>query len=143
VTKTSDIVGAWCDENFLPPDPPELVVQVLVRRADGSLALATLHQDVLARHAPSLLRLHGVAAEANRHLCVLASEVEPPTGVVLAAWPDATGELVVVFVHEGQLGVRYVPLEKAGLAHLFEALVRSVRLTAQDVWRRVAGRGAL
>jgi hypothetical protein len=143
VTKTSDIVGAWCDENFLPPNAPELVVQVLVRRADESLALATLHQDVLARHAPALLRLHGVASEANRHLCVLASEVEPPTGVVLAAWPDVAGELVAVSVHEGRLGVRYVPREKAGLAHLLEAMTRYVRLTAQDVWKRVSEEVAL
>lgn len=140
---TSSFVGAWCDENFLPPDPPELVVQVLVRRADESLSIETLHQDVLATHAPALLRLHGVAAEVNRHLCTLAFDAERKPGAVLAAWPDATGELVVVFVHEGQLGVRYVQREKAGLAHLLEAMTRYVHLTAQDVWSRVAGRGAL
>jgi hypothetical protein len=140
---TSSFFGAWCDENFLPPAQPELVVQVLVRRADGSLALETLCQDVLATHAPALLRLHGLAAEANRYLCVLACEVGQPEGAVLAAWPDAMGELVVVFVHEGQLGVRYVQREKAGLAHLLEAMTRYVHLTAQDVWSRVAGRGAL
>jgi hypothetical protein len=140
---TSSFVGAWCDENSLPPAQPELVVQVLVRRADESLALETLHQDVLARHAPALLHLHGVAAEVNRYLCVLACKVGQPAGAVLAAWPEATGELVVVFAHEGQLGVRYVPREKAGLAHLLEAMTRYVHLTAQDVWSRVAGRGAL
>jgi hypothetical protein len=142
VTKTSDIVGAWCDENFLPPNTPELVVQVLVRRADGSLSIETLHQDVLAKYAPALLRLHGVAAEANRHLCVLASEVGRPAGPVLAAWPAVIGGLKFVEVRDGQIGLRYVPHERAGLAHLFEALVRYVRLTAQDVWKRVVDEGA-
>jgi len=141
MTGVRSFVGAWCDEDSSPPATPELVVRVLVKRADGSLALETLSQKVLEEHAPALLRLHGVASEANLYLCKLAYEAERNPGAVLAAWPDATGDLVVVTSHEDRLGVRYVPHERSGLAHLFESLTRYIHLTAHDAWKHVAVEG--